>query len=226
MEMNRINGVNTQMQQMGINQATDSYSRNIQNQIANAQKQLQELSSNKDMAQEEKMTKRQELQQWISDLNMQLRQHQTEQRREQQQKQSSFDDTIGGNQKTGEADTGVIISLSTTKEQIAGMKKVRTDLQGKLRTAQTEEEQADLQEKINNINQPIGEKVKETQDTIADDCKAEQDKTDQTLDKKEDEKENGTNVVSEEENNSIEVKSAESANTDMEVKKNRNDKKL
>ncbi len=144
MEISSINGANAQVRQMGINQATDSYSRNIQNQIANAQKQLQELSSNKDMTQEEKMTKRQELQQQISDLNMQLRQHQVEQRREKQQKQSSFDDLLGGNQKTGVADTGVIISLSTTKEQIVGMKKVRTDLQGKLRTAQTEEEKADF----------------------------------------------------------------------------------
>ena len=219
MEINSINGINTQMRQMGMNQATDSYSRNLQNQIADAQKQLQELSSNKDMSQEEKMAKQQELQQQISDLNMQLRQHQTEQRREKQQKQSSFDDMIGGNQKTGVADTGVIISLSTTKEQIAGMKKVRTDLQGKLRTAQTEEEKADLQEKIDNITQNIGNKVKETQDTISDYQKAEQDKADKTLDKKEDEKENETNVGSEEEKGSVKVKSAESANTDVELQK-------
>ena len=96
METNSINGINTQMGQMGMKQAADSYIRNIQNQIASAQKQLQELSSNKEMTQEEKMTKRQELQQQISDLNMQLRQHQTEQRREKQQKQSSFDDMTGG----------------------------------------------------------------------------------------------------------------------------------
>ena len=152
MEINSINDVNTQMRQVGMNQTTDSYSRNIQNQIANVQKQLQELSSNKDMTQEEKMTKRQELQQQISDWNIQLRQHQTEQCREKQQKQSSFDHMIGGNQKTGTADTGVIISLSTTKEQITGMKKIRTD----------------LQEKINNITQSIRDKVKETQDTISD----------------------------------------------------------
>lgn len=219
MEINSINGINTQMRQMGMNQATDSYSRNLQNQIADAQKQLQELSSNKDMSQEEKMAKQQELQQQISDLNVQLRQHQMEQRREKQQKQSSFDDMIGGNQKTGVADTGVIISLSTTKEQIAGMKKVRTDLQGKLRTAQTEEEKADLQEKIDNITQNIGNKVKETQDTISDYQKAEQDKADKTLDKKEDEKENETNVGSEEEKGSVKVKSAESANTDVELQK-------
>ena len=54
MTINGINGTNTQMRQMGMNQATDSYIQNIQNQIANVQKQLQELSSNKDMTQEEK----------------------------------------------------------------------------------------------------------------------------------------------------------------------------
>ena len=89
MTINGINGVNTQMGQMGMNQATDPYSRQIQNQIANLQKQLQELSSNTDMTLEEKMKKRQEIQQQISDLNMQLRQHQMEQRREKQQERSS-----------------------------------------------------------------------------------------------------------------------------------------
>lgn len=104
MEISSINGANAQVRQMGINQATDSYSRNIQNQIANAQKQLQELSSNKDMTQEEKMTKRQELQQQISDLNVQLRQHQMEQRREKQQaKGSSMDDMLGGTGNTSSA---------------------------------------------------------------------------------------------------------------------------
>lgn len=85
MKINGINGTNTQMGQMGMNQAADSYSRNIQSQIANAQKQLQELSSNEEMTLEEKMKKRQEIQQQISDLNMQLRQHQMEQRKEKQQ---------------------------------------------------------------------------------------------------------------------------------------------
>ena len=83
MTINGISGANTQTAQMGMNQAMDSYSKNIQNQIANAQKQLQELSSNEGMTLEEKMKKRQEIQQQISDLNMQLRQHQIEQRRAQ-----------------------------------------------------------------------------------------------------------------------------------------------
>ena len=206
MTINGINGANTQIGEMGMNQATDSYSRNIQNQIADAQKQLQELSSNKDMTQEEKMMKRQEIQQQISDLNIQLRQHQMETRKQAQQKNSnSFDDMLGGSQNAGtagSADMGVLISLSTTKEQIAGMKKVRTDLEGKVRTAESDEARESLQKKIDNLTEDIYEKVKETQDTISDYQKAEQDKTDTTQDKEEDEKEDETNVVLEEENGS------------------------
>ncbi len=63
MTMSGISGVSSQATAMGMGLATDSYSRSIQNQIANAQKQLQELSSNKNMTLEEKMAKRQEIQQ-------------------------------------------------------------------------------------------------------------------------------------------------------------------
>ena len=45
MRINGLNGVNnTQSGGMNMMQTTDSVSKNIQNQIANAQKQLQELS--------------------------------------------------------------------------------------------------------------------------------------------------------------------------------------
>ena len=200
MAINSINGANTQMVQMGMNQAMDSYSRNIQNQITNAQKQLQELSSNKDMTQEEKMTKRHEIQQQISDLNMQLRQHQMETRRQTQQKNgNSFDDMLGGNQNigtAGSADMGVLISLSTTKEQIADMKKVRTDLEGKLRTAETDEAREALQEKIDNLTEDMVEKTRETQDTISENRKTEQDKT-------EDENEDETDAAPEEDNRGL-----------------------
>lgn len=120
MTINSINGANTGIGQMGMNQATDSYSKNIQNQIANAQKQLQELSSNENLSLEEKMKRRQEIQQQISDLNVQLRQHQLEQRKEKQQaKDSSMDDTHGGtgntkaeNNRTGFSQAGMAAMLS------------------------------------------------------------------------------------------------------------------
>lgn len=55
MRINGLNGANTPVGGMNMTKATDSVSKNIQNQIANAQKQLQELSANKDMSIEEKM---------------------------------------------------------------------------------------------------------------------------------------------------------------------------
>ena len=70
-----------QTRTMGMTQGNDSVSKNIQNQIANAQQKLQDLSSNEEMSLEDKMKKRQEIQQEINNLNQQLRQHQIEQRK-------------------------------------------------------------------------------------------------------------------------------------------------
>ena len=47
MRINGLNGANTPAGGMNMTKATDSVSKNIQNQIANAQKQLQELSAKK-----------------------------------------------------------------------------------------------------------------------------------------------------------------------------------
>ncbi len=148
MKVNGINGANTQMGQMGMNQATDSYSRNIQNQIANAQKQLQELSSNEDMTLEEKMKKRQEIQQQISDLNMQLRQHQAEQRKEKQQaKGTSMDDMLGGTKggKSGSKSAGLsqasmtaMISADTSIKQAKVQGSVATSMEGRAGVLESE----------------------------------------------------------------------------------------
>lgn len=91
----------------GMQMQTDPVSKNIQNQIANAQQQLQEISASQEMTPEQKMKKRQEIQQEINSLNQQLRQHQIDQRKEQQaqlkSKDSSVDDMLGGEQNTGKA---------------------------------------------------------------------------------------------------------------------------
>ena len=80
MRINGFSGTNTQTGTMGMTQGNDSVSKNIQNQIANAQQKLQDLSSNEEMSLEDKMKKRQEIQQEINNLNQQLRQHQIEQK--------------------------------------------------------------------------------------------------------------------------------------------------
>lgn len=157
MTINSINGTNALVGQMGMNQATDSHSRNIQNQIANAQKQLQELSSNEDMTLEEKMKKRQEIQQQISDLNVQLRQHQMEQRRaamggseKQQAKGSSMDNMLGGNgnagsTKAGSKNTGLsqasmtaMISAGTSMKQAKVQGSVATKMEGRAGVLESE----------------------------------------------------------------------------------------
>ena len=148
MKINGINGANTQMGQMGMNQATDSYSRNIQSQIANAQKQLQELSSNEEMTLEEKMKKRQEIQQQISDLNMQLRQHQAEQRKEKQQaKGTSMDDMLGGTKggKSGSKSAGLsqasmtaMISADTSIKQAKVQGSVAVSMEGRAGVLESE----------------------------------------------------------------------------------------
>ncbi len=75
--------------QMVEAKSMDSKSKSIENEIANVQRQKQELSSKKDISVEEKAKRRQELQQEISHLNVQLRQRQAEVRKEQQKKLST-----------------------------------------------------------------------------------------------------------------------------------------
>ena len=150
---------------------SDSYTKNIQRQIADAQQKLQDLSSNEEFSLEDKMKKRQEIQQEITNLNQQLRQHQMEQRREQQsQKSSSMDDMIAGTKHTSakkgtglsQASMQAIISADTSMKQAnvqgsvaAGLKgraevlesEIRQDA-GKGNTEKKEQELADIQGKV------------------------------------------------------------------------------
>ena len=149
MRINGLNGANIPAGGMNMTKATDSVSKNIQNQIANAQKQLQELSANKDMSIEEKMKKRQEIQQQITDLNNQLRQHQIEQRKEQQAKKSSMDDMLGGSKKTapkaGKQSTGLsqasmkaMISADSAMAQAQVQGSVATKMEGRAGVLESE----------------------------------------------------------------------------------------
>ena len=74
MRINGFSGTNTQTGTMGMTQGNDSVSKNIQNQIANAQQKLQDLSSNEEMSLEDKMNKRKDLQSQHNNLNQQLNQ--------------------------------------------------------------------------------------------------------------------------------------------------------
>ena len=128
---------------------SDSVSKNIQNQIANAQKKLQELSSNEELSIEDKMKKRQEIQREINNLNQQLRQHQMEQRKEQQMKKTSMDDMLGGSRKTGpksgrqsaglsQASMQAMISADSSMKQAKVQGSMATQMEGKAGVLESE----------------------------------------------------------------------------------------
>ena len=170
MKINGFNGTNTQIGAMGMAQANDSVSKNIQNQIANAKQKLQDLSSNEEMSLEDKMKKRQEIQQEINNLNQQLRQHQIEQRKEQQSKNSSsMDDMVAGTKNTSakkgtglsQAGMRAMISADSSMKQAKVQGSMATQMEGRAgvleseikqdagkgNTEKKEEELADLQAK-------------------------------------------------------------------------------
>lgn len=144
------NGVNMQAGQMGFQQEDDMISKNLKRQITDLQKQLQELSANTQMGGEEKMKKRQEIQKQISDLNVQLRQHQIEQRREKQQEKASSDDIFDTDSKVGETKAGdkgkglsqvsmeAMISADASMKQAAKQGSVATKMEGRAGVLETE----------------------------------------------------------------------------------------
>ncbi|MBR6643495.1 MAG: FlxA-like family protein [Lachnospiraceae bacterium] len=136
-----MNGTNAQADiqsgRMNKTMEMDSFSKSINNQIANAQKQLLELSENKDMSMEEKMKRRQEIQQQITDLNNQLRQHQIEQRKEKQEqaaknaakKESVKDENKGAG--LSQASMTAIISADAAMSQAQVQGSVATRMEGR-----------------------------------------------------------------------------------------------
>lgn len=153
MKINGTSGGNAQAGSMST-APLDSVSKSLKQQIANAQKQLQELSANKDMPVEAKMKKRQEIQKQISDLNNQLRQHQMQLRMEKQKAQdSSMKEGLGsaeknGNNrqnKAGHQDAGLsqagmkaMISADAAISQAKVQGSVASKMEGKARTLASE----------------------------------------------------------------------------------------
>ena len=147
MRINGFNGANTRTEMIRMVQADDSVSKNIKNQIANAQQKLQDLSSNKEMSSEDKLKKRQEIQQEIMNLNQQLIQHQIEQRKEQQSKSSSsMDDMIADTKNTSsKKDAGLsqigmkaMISADSAVKQAKAQGNVVTQMKGRAAVLESE----------------------------------------------------------------------------------------
>ena len=189
----KVNGTGTTNMQAGMFSqagAGDTVSKSLQSQIASAQKQLQELSSNDRMSVEEKRKKRQELQKQIADWNNQLRQHQIEERKkkqqEQEQKKANTDTrqkqntTQGaGNGLSGES-MQAIIGADVSVKQAKIQSSTTGRMEGKARVLETEaknsseviaerkqEEAGDLQAKVQTAVQAQMDTLAEAEDSLA-----------------------------------------------------------
>ncbi len=96
--------------QMPSIQPVDTVRKNLENKMMNVQRQMQELSSKEELPAQEKIKKQQELQQELSRLNAQLRQHEAQVNRE-KRKEALAD---AGKEEKGadqpDIDTGVSFS--------------------------------------------------------------------------------------------------------------------
>lgn len=191
MQVNGVNGANTSAPQVSA-QPVDEVSKNIQNQIANAQMQLQKLSSDREMSTEEKQQKRQELQKQISELNTQLRQHQMEVRREQQAKAKSSQDDLSPGGKTEQQQEEkiqtalstnsmkAIISAESAMTEAESHGNVVSSLEGRVRVLQgeikqdakngnnTERKQKELEQLENRVTRVSGARMGVLSDAVQD----------------------------------------------------------
>lgn len=148
--MIRVDGTNnaggTSPVKMPAQSGGDSISRNLQSQIAEAQKQLQELAQNQEIPREEKMKRRQELNQKINDLTNQLKQHEAELRKKKQQeaaeaKQESPNQATSKDGDTAQISTaGMEAALSADSSlQLAKVQaRVKKKMQGQARVMESE----------------------------------------------------------------------------------------
>ena len=106
---------------------TDPVSQSIQKQIADAQKQLQEISADDRLSVEDKMKKRQEIQQQITSLNQQLRQHEIDLRKEKQETAAEKMDTAQTKEsKSAQNSMKTMISADSALKQADVYDKVAT----------------------------------------------------------------------------------------------------
>jgi len=119
----KIGGIsNVSVPATGMGEQTDALTRSLQKQIEDAKKQIQEIASDTNLSDKEKMQKRQELQKKIAELNQQLKQHQMEQKREareqaRKEKESSLEDLTGGKSAAGTKGGNSDAGLSTGRMQ-------------------------------------------------------------------------------------------------------------
>lgn len=159
----------------------DNHENELRKQITDLQEKKKNISNDKDKTSEEKKQEKQAVQEEIQTLSSELRQYQIQKRQEEaakkqeEMKEAAKDarekdadkEQNPGATVFGNEESGVLISLSTTKGQLANMKRVQTDLARKQRTAATDDEKNNLQKKVNNVAKNIGKKITITEENVS-----------------------------------------------------------
>ena len=195
-ETMNITNSNQSMGFMPVSQSTqDSHEQNIQKQIINLQEKMRDITYNNEMSSEEKNDKKKALQEQIQNLNSELKQYQLQKRpaeaakrqeeaakkqREEAEKteESAAEESAAADTETDSSEEIVLfpesdasksmLSNANMKEHLSNLQKIRTDLEGKLRTAESEEEKARLRKRLSSVSKGMGFKVQKIKDTIAD----------------------------------------------------------
>ncbi|MCM1122261.1 MAG: FlxA-like family protein [Eubacterium sp.] len=145
-------GIQPGAMEMGAEGQADAVSKDLQKQIEQLQKQMKELSANQEMPMEVKMKKRQELQKQISDLEVQLRQHQMEVKREaamkKREEKGSMDDLLGTKKQGRQGDSQgsgmsagsmeALISADTSMKQAGVHGSTAKKMEGRANVLETE----------------------------------------------------------------------------------------
>ena len=151
------------------------------------------------------MKKRQEIQQEITNLNQQLRQHQIEQRKEQQSKKSSMDDMVAGTKNTSakkgtglsQAGMRAMISADSSMKQAKVQGSMATQMEGRAgvleseikqdagkgNTEKKEEELAELQAKAQSATAAQMSTLADANKSVEEATKAENSNTEDTATK-------------------------------------------
>lgn len=167
----------------------DRYENDIRKQITQLEDKMNNISNDEEKTTEQKTKEKQAAQEQIQNLNNELRKYEMKKRqKEAEEKQEAVKQALEEANasrnpdpatSTGKAETdisvagladhesGVMITLSTTQEQLAGMVRIRKNLEGQQRTADTEEEKAAIQKKITYISRGIGQKAMKAKNAIS-----------------------------------------------------------
>lgn len=183
MRVGSIDGTNNNQIQMRMGTDQDNQLKAIEKQITDVQNQIQKISENKNMSDEQKAERRKELQQQLQDLNKQLMERKIEIQKEKREKnaKSNGSNNVKESQDTMEFSVEGLISASNAMKQMRATNTVKTSMEGEARvlkseikmdksrgvnTENKESRLAKVNEKVSDITEDINKQIADINNTL------------------------------------------------------------